>query len=163
MKKLIYSLALIIIPIHVYCQYLPADVPADDVAQIKQSIQNWDVAWEEKDVALALEDYAQKLDWTNAFGDRVQSKQELKALLTTIFSLDFVMSGSNHYGEPEIEFLTDEYALARSTNVRSGQKWPDGSPMDDRIIHHLRLYKKEEGKWMIFNHMISQAHQKERK
>ena len=73
-------------------------------------------------------------------------------------ALDFVMAGQNNYQEPDISFPADDIALARSTNIRTGQKWPDGSDMDDRVINHLRVFKKIDGEWLCIHHMISQAH-----
>lgn len=126
-------------------------------SKINESIAAWDKGWETKDVDLSLKYYADDTDWTNAFGDRVQSKEELQQLLETIFGLDFVMAGENDYGENEITFLNDSIATARSLNVRKNQKWPDGSKMDDRHINHLRVYKNINGEWLIVHHMISQA------
>ena len=131
-------------------------------SSINKSIDAWDTGWENKDLELSLKYYADSTDWTNAFSDRVQSKDELKALLENIFALDFVMSGENNYGENEITFLNDSIATVRSLNIRTNQKWPDGSPMDDRYINHLRVYKNIKGEWFIINHMISQAWPKNR-
>ncbi|MEM8508751.1 MAG: hypothetical protein AAF717_13020 [Bacteroidota bacterium] len=132
----------------------------DALVAIKENINNYDQGWEEKDLAKVLLGYSENIDWTNAFGDRVQGKKELQSLLTTIFGLDFVMSGKNNYQDPEITFLTNDIALARSVNIRRGQKWPDGSPMKDRVINHLRVFQKINGTWLCINHMISQAHDK---
>ncbi|MEM9078838.1 MAG: SgcJ/EcaC family oxidoreductase [Bacteroidota bacterium] len=132
-----------------------------DIQTIKESITQYDTGWDAKDVDSVLEFYAEDVDWTNAFGDRVQGKTELRTLLETIFSLDFVMSGENNYQEPEISFPQPNLALARSVNIRTGQKWPDGSPMKDRVINHLRVYQKMAGEWKIVHHIISQAHDKQ--
>lgn len=43
---------------------------AKDSAQIIESIDAWDKAWESKDLQLAIKYYADEKDWTNAFGDR---------------------------------------------------------------------------------------------
>ena len=126
-------------------------------AQINTTIAEWDHAWETKNVEQAIKYYSEDIDWTNAFGARVQSKEELQELLETIFGLDFVMAGENDYGENEITFLNDSIATARSLNIRKNQRWPDGSKMDDRHINHLRLYKNIDGEWLIVHHMISQA------
>ncbi|MDC6387831.1 hypothetical protein PP182_04020 [Maribacter sp. PR1] len=134
----------------------------NDIEMIKQNIIDYDTGWDSKDINRVLAGYSKGIDWTNAFGDRVQGKEELKSLLEIIFSLDFVMSGKNNYQTPDITFLNEDIALARSTNIRTGQKWPDGSPMKDRIINHLRVYKKIEGNWLCMSHMISQAHEKQR-
>lgn len=129
---------------------------------IDNSIDAWDTGWKNKDIELSLKYYADSTDWTNAFGDRVRTKEELRSLLENIFGLDFVMSGENNYGENEITFLNDSIATVRSLNIRKNQKWPDGSPMADRYIHHLRVYKNIKGEWMITNHLVSQAWPKNR-
>ncbi|MEM1260153.1 MAG: hypothetical protein AAGH81_16615 [Bacteroidota bacterium] len=69
-------------------------------------------------------------------------------MLTTIFGLDFVMSGKNNYQDPEITFLTEQIVLAPSMTIRREQKWPDGSLMKDRVINHLRVFQKIHGKWL---------------
>ena len=133
----------------------------EDIIAIKQNIEDYDQGWDAKDLETVLKGYSNDVDWTNAFGDRVQGKEELRELLEIIFSLDFVMSGKNNYKRPDINFLTNEIALVRSTNIRTGQQWPDGSAMNDRVINHLRVFEKRDGTWLCINHMISQAHDKE--
>jgi len=130
---------------------------AKDAAQIIESIDAWDKAWESKDLQLAIKYYADEIDWTNAFGDRARSKEDLQKLLESIFGLNFVMSGENNYGANDIRFPNDSIATVRTQNIRTNQKWPDGTPMDDRIINHLRVYQNIKGKWLITDHMISQA------
>jgi len=158
MKRL--GISLLIMSIFFSCkseETKPAkDFTSDEIA-INQSIQEWDKAWGNKDLEAAIKHYSDKTDWTNAFGARVQSKDDLKKLLTTIFAMDFVMTGENNYGKNEITFLNDSIASVRSKNIRTNQEWPDGSKMDDRHINHLRIYQKMDGKWLITDHMISQA------
>lgn len=105
-----------------------------------------------------MTDYADSTDWTNAFGDRVRTREELRTLLTEIFSLDFVMAGKQNYAENDFNFLSNDVALLRSRNLRKGQKYSFGEPMPDRDINHLRVYQKINGEWKIVSHMISQAH-----
>ncbi len=128
--------------------------------KIMRTIENWNEGWDKKDVELAIADYSEDTDWTNAFGDRMQSKSELRELLKEIFAMDFVMEGTDNYQNEDVQFLTDNLALLRSTNIRKGQKWSDGSLMKDRHIHHLRVYKKIDDEWKIISHMISQANEK---
>ncbi len=128
--------------------------------KIIRTIDNWNEGWDKKDVELAISDYSEDTDWTNAFGDRMQSKSELRELLKEIFAMDFVMEGTDNYQNDDVQFLTDNFALLRSTNIRKGQKWSDGTLMNDRYIHHLRVYKKINNKWKIISHMISQANEK---
>jgi hypothetical protein len=129
----------------------------NDKALINKTIEEWDKAWATKNVESAIKYYANDTDWTNAFGDRVQNKAELKELLDFIFGLDFVMAGENDYGENEITFLNDSIATARSLNIRKNQEWPDGTKMEDRYVNHLRVFQKINGEWLIVDHMISQA------
>lgn len=131
------------------------------VNAIKESISRYDQGWDAKDVDLVLQDYADNIDWTNAFGDRTQGKAELRTLLETIFSLDFVMSGENNYQDPDITFPKPDLAIARSVNIRTGQKWPDGRLMKDRINNHIRVFQKLKGEWKIIHHIVSQAHDKQ--
>ncbi len=140
----------------------PVDFAVQD-SLINQTINDWDIAWETKDLELALKHYADDTDWTNAFGDRVQSKKELRELLDFIFNMDFVMAGENNYGENEITFLNDSIATVRSLNIRKNQMWADSTKMDDRYINHLRIYQKVNGTWLITDHMISQAWPKDPK
>ncbi|MGX1929442.1 YybH family protein [Flagellimonas sp. 2504JD4-2] len=135
----------------------PSTDKSQDELAINQSIKDWDKAWETKNLEMALKHYSNDIDWTNAFGDRVQSKGELKKLLGFIFNMDFVMAGENNYGTNEITFLSDDIATVRSLNIRKNQKWSDGSKMEDRRISHLRIYQKINGAWVITDHMISQS------
>lgn len=154
------GLSFAVLGLFIGCNTQKPETPVDhDQAKmlINKSIEAWDKGWETKDLELSLKYYADDTDWTNAFGDRVQSKAELRQLLETIFGLDFVMAGENDYGENEITFLSDSIATARSLNIRKNQEWPDGSKMDDRHINHLRIYKNMNGEWLITDHMISQA------
>ncbi len=128
--------------------------------KILKTIDNWNEGWTKKDVELAISDYSEDTDWTNAFGDRIQSKSELRDLLNEIFAMDFVMEGTDNYQNEDVQFLTHDYALLRSTNIRKGQKWSDGTFMNDRYIHHLRVYQKINNEWKITDHMISQAQEK---
>ncbi|MDW3652761.1 MAG: DUF4440 domain-containing protein [Bacteroidia bacterium] len=130
-------------------------------AKILKSIENWNSGWETKNVELAIKDYSEKTDWTNAFGARVQSKEELQELLEEIFAMDFVMEGKDSYKNEAVEFLSNEIALLRSINIRTGQKWSDGSLMEDRHIHHLRVFQKIGNEWQIISHMINQANEKD--
>ncbi len=154
MKKSIFTLCLLACCLCVCAQSVL------DTEAIKATINRYDQGWDAKNIDLVMQDYAENIDWTNAFGDRTQVKAELRNLLETIFSLDFVMSGENHYQDPDITFPQPGMAIARSVNIRTGQKWPDGRPIKDRINNHLRVYQKIKSEWKIIQHIVSQAHDK---
>ena len=140
------------------CAYAQTD---NDIKAIKKTLDSWNQGWARKNVTLAIQDYAENADWTNAFGDRFQSRQELKKGLEFIFSLDFVMAGASGKNEFEdVTFLKPDVALFRSKLIRRGQKTAQGKEMPDRHIHHLRVLNRVDGKWKIVSHLISQAHEK---
>ena len=128
---------------------------------IMKTFESWSHGWAKADADIAVQDYAEDTDWTNAFGDRYQGREELRDGLARIFSLGFVMSGTSADNEfTDIEFLSPEIAIVRSKLVRSGQRMSTGELMPDRHINHLRVYHKRDGQWLIVSHMISQAQEK---
>ncbi|WP_299434565.1 hypothetical protein [uncultured Aquimarina sp.] len=129
----------------------------DDKQQIESIIKTIAEGWKEKDVEKTTIHYDDNIDWTNAFGDRMQSKVELKALLTEIYSLNFVMKGKSENQYKDINFLTSEIAIVRSKTVVKGQEWGDGSKMKDRHNNHLMVFQKKYGQWKVISHLISQA------
>ena len=83
------------------------------------TLESWNQGWAQRDAELAVRDYADDADWTNAFGDRFQGKDELQDGLTFIFSLDFVMAGESEESEIlDVRFLSPDVALIRSKLTR---------------------------------------------
>ncbi len=128
-----------------------------DKNEINNVIKTIAEGWKEKDVEKTTKYYDDKVDWTNAFGDRMQSKKDLKALLKEIYSFDFVMKGNSENQYNDIKFLTPEIAIVRSKTVVKGQEWSDGKVMEDRHNHHLLVFQKKESEWKVISHLISQA------
>ena len=155
MKKSVLLILLLLITI-------PGFARSDaDKAAILKTFDSWNRGWAERDADLAVRDYADDADWTNAFGDRFQGKNALLEGLQHIFSLDFVMAGDSAENEfTDIDFVGTNVAVVRSKLVRKGQKTSAGDVMPDRHINHLRVYIKRGERWLIISHLISQAHQK---
>ena len=132
-----------------------------DKEAILESFESWNSGWTEGDADLAVQDYAEDTDWTNAFGDRFEGKTTLRDGLAYIFSLGFVMAGDSAGNEyNDVTFLSPDVAMVRSKLVRSGQQTSTGEVMPDRHINHLRVYQKRDGRWLIVSHLISQAKEK---
>lgn len=149
------SILIVFLLLAASCAATPGDAERDAVVA---TLDSWNQGWAEEDVELAIADYAEDCDWTNAFGDRFQGKQELREGLTFIFGLPFVMAGDSAVNEYEdVRFLSSNVALLRSQLVRAGQRNSDGAPMPDRHIHHLRVLERRDGRWWIVSHLISQA------
>lgn len=142
------------------CASTPS-APAGEREAVLATFDSWNEGWKTKDASLAVADYAEDVDWTNAFGDRFQGRDALEKGLEFIFGLDFVMagdSGANEYRD--VTFLADDIALVRSQLVRRGQETETGEVMKDRQINHLRVLRKKNGEWRIVSHLISQAKEK---
>ncbi|MDJ0654321.1 MAG: SgcJ/EcaC family oxidoreductase [Xanthomonadales bacterium] len=144
--------------------YVSAPVLAQtekDREDVLRIFDSWNQGWANRDVELAVQDYADDADWTNAFGDRFQGKPALTEGLRLIFGLDFVMAGDSAQNEyQDVRFLGPDTAVVRSKLVRSGQQRSTGELMADRHINHLRVLEKRAGRWLIVSHLISQAHEK---
>lgn len=136
-------------------------VETTDRDEVLATLDSWNRGWAEADASLAVQDYAEDADWTNAFGDRFQGRDALREGLEFIFGLGFVMAGSSSGNEfSDVTFLAPDVALIRSKLVRAGQQTSDGSLMPDRHIHHLRVLQRRDGRWQIVSHLISQAKEK---
>ena len=133
----------------------------DEREAVLATLESWNRGWAERNAELAVQDYAEDTDWTNAFGVRFRGRDELRKGLEFIFGLDFVMAGDSGGNEfEEVTFLGPETALIRSKLVRVGQETREGQSMKDRHIHHLRVLQKRQGQWLVVSHLISQAKEK---
>ena len=151
-STVILLLLIILLPIEGWAQ---SDA---DREEIMQTFESWNQGWAETDADIAVQDYSNDTDWTNAFGDRFQGREALRDGLAYVFSLGFVMAGTSAGNEfIDIDFLSADVAIVRSKLVRKGQRLSTGEPMPDRHINHLRVYQKRDGRWLIVSHMISQA------
>ena len=154
------NIALIILAVSMWSSDCAAQSEADKEA-ILQTFDSWNRGWSDADAALAVQDYAEDTDWTNAFGDRIQGKAALREKLAYIFGLGFAMAGDSAGNEyTDIEFLSADIAMVRSKLVRSGQQTSSGDVMPDRHINHLRVYQMRDGRWLIVSHLISQVKEK---
>lgn len=133
---------------------------AADSAAIMRAVEHWEQGWNEADVALATRDYAEDIDWTNAFGTRVQGRDSLTVRLGWILGHANITAGQSEYGYHDLAFLTPDIALLRSKAIVEGQRTMSGEPMDDRHIHHLRVFERRDGHWLIVSHLIAQAREK---
>ncbi|MBT8484784.1 MAG: SgcJ/EcaC family oxidoreductase [Phycisphaerae bacterium] len=138
-----------------------AAIDHDEHDAVLAVIDSWNEGWKTRNAALAVADYAEDADWTNAFGDRFQGRVDLLAGLEFIFSLDFVMTGDSAGNTYEdVTFLSDDVALIRSQLTRTGQMTGTGEVMKDRSINHLRVLQRRDDRWVVVSHLISQAKEK---
>ena len=129
----------------------PRAQTAADTTAIFAALADAEEGWNTGDVELSTRRYADDADWTNAFGDRVVSRDSLIELLTEILSLDFVRAGRTEYVFNDITFLGPDVALLRSRSVVRGQRQSDGVLMADRHNDHLRVFQRRNGEGAVLD------------
>lgn len=51
--------------------------------------------------------------------------------------------------------------IVHTSVIRKGQQMPDGSVIPDRQTTHMRVFQKNDDKWEINGHLISDARDKQ--
>jgi uncharacterized protein (TIGR02246 family) len=133
----------------------------NDQLQIEKAITNWETAWRTKNVQLAAQDYSNDADWTNAFGMIRKGRVEIESVLRDVFALPFVMVGNSKTIEQKVTFLKPDVATVVTRVEREGQKMRSGETLPVRKTSHLRIFIRENGRWQIVNHLISDARETE--
>lgn len=134
----------------------------EDRRAIFKAVENWRAAWERSDSGLAIRDYAEDADWTNAFGVTCNSRAALESTLAHIFSLPYVMAGKDRIVGQEIRWVHPDVALVTTRVERSGQRTPSGERLGTRHTTHLRVFARTELGWKIVSHLISDARARRR-
>jgi uncharacterized protein (TIGR02246 family) len=129
----------------------------DDRRAIEKAVENWFSAWAQKDVRLAVQDYAEDADWINAFGRTCKGRPDLEMTIGEIFSSPYVMAGRDRIVGLEIRFVGPDVALATTRIERTGQLTPSGEPLGTRHTTHLRVFSRTPAGWKIASHLISDA------
>ena len=128
-----------------------------DINAITAAIDQWNRGWQNKDPKLAASAYSDDADWTNAFGFYKRGRAEIEAFLKEVFQLQFVMNADSSVADQVVRFLSDDVAAVRTRIERKGQTTPDGQPLGTRHTHHLRVFHKQDGRWLLVSHLISDA------
>lgn len=135
----------------------PAALRDADRAAIEAAYDDWYEAWRTKDPVLAAAHFSDDAHFVNAFGMHCAGRAEIEALLGNVFDMDFVMAGESETVQRDIRFLAENVALVTSQIRRVGQLDPDGRPLGDRKTSHLRVFERREVRWVIVDHLISDA------
>ena len=72
---------------------------------------------------------------------------------------DHAEAGQTEQVYNDLTFLGSDIALLRSKSIVRGQLHTDGEPMADRHNHHLWVFQRWSGQWVIVSHLISQANE----
>ena len=155
MKRIIVAtLAIALLPCIALAQ---GTTSRGDQEAIEQIIENWNKAWQTKDVKLAAQDYSDDADWTNAFGMKRRGRAEIEKFLGEVFSLSFVMTGESKTVEQSVKLIKPDVALVITRVERAGQRTPSGLEMGTRHTSHLRVLLKSGKRWQIVSHLIADA------
>ncbi len=114
-------------------------------------------AWKRGDPDLAVRDYADETDWTNVFGVTCTSREDLRTVVTEMFSRSHIISGRDTLVGQDIRFIQPDVALAKTRVERRGQLVPTGAPMGTRYTTHLRVLVRGDHGWRIVSHLISDS------
>jgi uncharacterized protein (TIGR02246 family) len=139
--RAVYTITMIIT---IFISFKSLAQTESDSSAIFKTMANWNKAWETRDAKLAVQDYTEDADWTNAFGMRRVGRDSIQVLLEYVFSLPFVMAGQSNYEYHDLKFLNSDIAILRSRNIRNGQKLPNGQIEEPRRINHLRFILNDQ-------------------
>src|SRR5699024_275514 len=100
--------------------------------------------------------YTENAEWLNAFGDRVEGRENIHAKLNDLFASEEFGAGQN-VGQPDgsVTVLTDTTAVGWTYEEIKDQQVADS----DEVIplhnnHSLAVLVKEDGEWLIAAHMF---------
>ena len=134
----------------------PSSPEAGDA--FSEASRGFSEAWGRGDAAAVASYYADDAEWTNAFGDVVRGRADLRAFLTWLFAQDDEATSAGEMTESRLislRYLGDDVAVAhgqtRSTRgeARSGEA--------TRQNHVTFVWAKVEGEWRIVHQMIMDA------
>jgi uncharacterized protein (TIGR02246 family) len=129
-----------------------------DEAAIGQVLMALGGAFRELDADAAAPLYTDDADWVNAFGTRVDGRNEIVAYLRTLFA-DERFAAGKPVGPPQasIRFIADDVAVARTYIEREGQRTVEGETLPVRRNHSMKVLVKRDGRWLIASDIYMDA------
>jgi uncharacterized protein (TIGR02246 family) len=128
---------------------------AEDEATIRAIVNHWQQTWENFDASPLAQDYASDADWLNAFGVRLKGSAKILDFVSKVVKRATVQGRHTTWGEPSLRFVRPDVALAYRDYSTVGHKDVSGKEMPRRNTHATWLLTKDEGKWHIASHVIS--------
>jgi len=128
---------------------------AADESAVRAIVNHWQQSWDNFDASVLRGDYADDADWLNAFGIRIKGGAKIVDFVSTVVKRPTVQGRHTTWDEPVVRFLRSDVALAYRDYRTVGHKTPDGKEMPQRNTHATWILTKDEGKWRIASHVIS--------
>jgi hypothetical protein len=136
---------------------------ADDVADVRATIELEGRLFDTLDATLAPRVYAPDVIWQNPFGVRFHKEADLKRFLTGLFKRPGYLAGKTT-SQPvftDITLLGPSSATAWEEDVSQGQiDDATGKPIGVRHSHVLYVLQKRNGAWLIVDEMIMDEHER---
>jgi uncharacterized protein (TIGR02246 family) len=126
----------------------------EDEKAIQQIVENWINGWASCDAQLAVEGFAEDIEWLNSFGVKKKGSEETKKFLDWVFSLPNAKERKNSETITSVKFIRPEVAVVYSDFHVELQRYLTGEEMADRDGHAIRIFVKEEEKWQMVSMLM---------
>jgi len=134
---------------------------ADDLSDIRATIEREGRLFDTHDASLASRDYAPDVIWQNPFGVRFHNEASLEHFLNGLFKRPGYLAG-NSTSTPvftDVTLLSATSATAWEEDASQGQiDDSTGKPIGVRKSHVLYVLQKRKGAWLIVDEMIMDEH-----
>lgn len=133
---------------------ISSETEQENEKAIRKIVENWTIGWNSRDSKLVMDGFAEDVDWMNAFGVKKKGREELKAFLDWVFSLDNSKERENSEVITLIRFIRPDVALVYADFFVKKQRYLTGEEMADRKGHNLRVMVKGKDQWQIASMLI---------
>jgi uncharacterized protein (TIGR02246 family) len=130
---------------------LPISLPPDDAAAIEELLTRVGQGFATLDAGLVASAYSDRADWTNAFGQYRQGRDQIREYLARVFQTEAFRAGQQA-GPPEVSvrLIRPDVAVARLRSERVEQRTVvSGRTIPRRRIHQMMVLAKTDGRWLI--------------
>jgi uncharacterized protein (TIGR02246 family) len=134
---------------------VPEPAGPEDVRAITAIVERWTQAFAAGDAGLFADDYAADADYLNAFGRACRGGPAIAAFLQPVFDRGAFAAATWTAAPPEIRFVRPDVAVEHDLRVTRGQRTPARDEHPERRTHHQRVLAKDDGRWRVVAHLIS--------
>lgn len=121
----------------------------EDEKAIQQIVENWMLGWSSCNAKLAVQGFAEDIDWINAFGVKKKGREEVQKFLSWVFSLPNAKERKDTETITLIRFIRPRVVIVYSDFHVGMQKYLTGEETENREGHIIRVLVKDERKWEI--------------
>jgi uncharacterized protein (TIGR02246 family) len=126
-------------------------LPPDETAAIEELLTRVGQGYATLDAGLVASAYSDHADWTNAFGQYREGRDQIREYLTGVFQTEGFRAGQQA-GAPEVSVrpIRPGVVVVRLRSERLEQRTLEsGRVIPRRRIHQMMVLVKEDGRWLI--------------